>query len=134
GYCLNVAFLVRPLIGRVSTAFDQVGRVPAGWVAAIFAGVLLSAFVTETIGIAVIFGGFVMGMIMPRNARLTEDITRRVEDFVVVLLLPMFFVYTGLRTNVRLLNQPVLLAITGGLILLAIVRKLVGAMLAARGR
>ena len=38
-------------------------------------------------------------MIMPRHAGLTEDVTRRIEDFVVVLLLPMFFAYTGLRTN-----------------------------------
>ena len=48
-----------------------------------------------------IFGGFIMGMVMPRHARLTEEVTRRVEDFVVTLLLPMFFVYTGLKTNIR---------------------------------
>ena len=57
---------------------------PAAGSAAIFAGVLLSAYVTEEIGIAVIFGAFIMGMVMPRNARLTEDVTRRIEDFVVV--------------------------------------------------
>ena len=81
---------------------------PPGWVAAIFAGVLLSAFVTEEIGIAVIFGAFVMGMIMPRNARLTEDVSRRLEDFVVILLLPLFFAYTGLKTNMGLLDRPAL--------------------------
>jgi Kef-type K+ transport system membrane component KefB len=131
-FCLAMALLVRPVIGRVSTAFDQVGRVPAGWVAAIFAGVLLSAYVTEEIGIAVIFGGFVMGMIMPRNARLTEDVTRRIEDFVVALLLPMFFVYTGLRTNIGLLDRPALWLMTLALIGLAIAGKLFGAMIAAR--
>ena len=51
---------------------------PGGWIAAIFAGVLLSAYVTEEIGIAVIFGAFIFGMIMPRNAGLTEDVTHRV--------------------------------------------------------
>ncbi|MEA2266860.1 MAG: hypothetical protein QOE27_2443, partial [Solirubrobacteraceae bacterium] len=127
-----MALGVRPVIARLSTAFDEVGRIPGGWIVAIFAGVLLSAYVTEEINIAVIFGGFVMGMIMPRNARLTEEVTRRIEDFVVVLLLPMFFVYTGLRTNVGLLNQPILIAITVGLIVLAITGKLVGAAVAAR--
>ena len=67
---------MRPLLARVSTAYDEAGRVPGGWIAAIFAGVLLSAYTTETIGIALIFGAFVMGLIMPRHAELTEDVTR----------------------------------------------------------
>ena len=131
-FCLVMALLARPLLGRVSKAYDEAGRVPGAWLAAIFAGVLLSAFVTEEIGIAVIFGGFVAGMIMPRHAGLTEDVTRRIEDFVVVLLLPMFFAYTGLKTNVGLLDRPVLWWITGLLILVAIVGKFVGAAIAAR--
>ena len=81
-------FGVRPLLSRVPSAYDEAGRVPGGWVVAIFAGILLSAYVTEEIGIAVIFGAFIMGAIMPRHAGLTEDVTRRVEDFVVILLLP----------------------------------------------
>ena len=56
---------------------------PGGWITAIFAGVLLSAYTTEEIGIALIFGAFVMGMVMPRHAGLTEDVTGRIEDFVV---------------------------------------------------
>ena len=64
--------------------------------------------------------------------RLTEDVTRRIEDFVVVLLLPMFFVYTGLRTNIGLLDRPELWLITPALIAIAIVGKLAGAAIAAR--
>jgi len=120
------------VIGRVSKAFDESGRVPPGWVAIIFAGVLISAFVTQEIGIAVIFGGFIMGAIMPRNAGLTEDVTRRVEDFVVTLLLPLFFTYTGLRLNIGSLDRPVLWEITACLIAIAIVGKFGGAFLAAR--
>jgi Kef-type K+ transport system membrane component KefB len=124
--------VVRRLLSRASDAFDEAGRVPGGWIVAIFAGILLSAFTTEEIGIAVIFGAFVMGLVMPRNAGLTEDVTHRVEDFVVILLLPMFFAYTGLRTNIGLLDRPVLWAITLLLIVVAIVGKFFGAMLAAR--
>jgi Kef-type K+ transport system membrane component KefB len=131
-FCLAMGFLARPLIARVSDAFDQSGRVPAGWVAIIFAGVLLSAWATDLIGIAVIFGGFIMGMVMPRDAGLTEDVTRRMEDFVVVLLLPMFFAYTGLQLNVGQLNSSILWAITLALIGIAIAGKLFGAMAAAR--
>ena len=131
-FTLFMALLVRPLLGRVSNAYDEAGRVPGAWIAAIFAGVLLSAYATEEIGIAVIFGAFIAGMIMPRHAGLTEDVTRRIEDFVIVLLLPMFFAYTGLRTNVGLLDRPVLWWITGVLIVAAIVGKFFGAAIAAR--
>ena len=131
-FCLLMGFVVRPLLGRVSTAYDEAGRVPGGWIALIFAGVLFSAYATEIIGIALIFGAFIMGMIMPRHAELTEDVTHRVEDFVVTLLLPLFFAYTGLRTNIGLLDRPELWLMTGVLLVVAVVGKLVGAMIAAR--
>jgi Kef-type K+ transport system membrane component KefB len=131
-FCLVMGFLVRPLVARVSTAYDEAGRVPGGWIALIFAGVLLAAFTTEEIGIALIFGAFVMGMVMPRHADLTEDVTRRVEDFVVTLLLPLFFAYTGLRTNVGLLDRPELWLLTGVLLAIAVVGKFGGATIAAR--
>jgi Kef-type K+ transport system membrane component KefB len=131
-FCGVMFFVVRPLIGRMSDAYEEAGRVPGGWIAAIFAAVLLSAYTTETIGVAVIFGAFIMGLVMPRHAGLTEDVTGRIEDFVVTLLLPLFFAYTGLKTNVGLLNQGVLWLITLALIGVAIVGKMVGAVIAAR--
>jgi Kef-type K+ transport system membrane component KefB len=131
-FTLVMALVVRRILARMATAFDEAGQIPAGWFAAIVVGVLLSAYVTEKINIAVIFGGFIMGMVMPRHARLTEEVTRRIEDFVVTLLLPMFFVYTGLKMNVNLLDRPELWLITVALIALAIVGKLAGAAIAAR--
>ena len=131
-FTLVMAFVVRRILARMATAFDEAGQLPSGWFAAIVVGVLLSAYVTEAINIAVIFGGFIMGMVMPRHARLTEEVTRRTEDFVVTLLLPMFFVYTGLKTNVTLLDRPELWLITVGLIAIAILGKLAGAAIAAR--
>ncbi len=132
GFTLVMVLVVRRILARMATAFDEVGRIPSGWFAAIIVGVLLSAYLTETINIAFIFGGFVMGMVMPRHARLSEEVTRRIEDFVVTLLLPIFFVYTGLKTNVTLLDRPVLWLITGVLIAIAILGKLGGAAIAAR--
>ena len=113
-FTLVMAFVVRRMLARMATAFDEAGQLPGGWFAAIVVGVLLSAYVTEAINIAVIFGGFIMGMVMPRHARLTEEVTRRIEDFVVTLLLPMFFVYTGLQHQRQLLDRPELWLITLG--------------------
>jgi hypothetical protein len=73
-----------------------------------------------------------MGVVMPRHAGLSEDVTRRVEDFVVTLLLPLFFAYTGLRTNVALLGRSQLVLITIALSAIAIVGKYGGTLIAAR--
>jgi Kef-type K+ transport system membrane component KefB len=131
-FCLGMALLVRPVLARAAVAYDEAGRIPGTWITVIFAGVLLSSIATETIGIAVIFGAFVMGIVMPRHAGLSEDITRRVEDFVLTLLLPLFFAYTGLRTNVALLGTGELVLITLGLCAIAIVGKYGGTLIAAR--
>ena len=131
-FTLLMVFVVRRIVARMAAAYDQVGRIPPVWFAGIIVGVLLSAYITETINIAFIFGAFIMGMIMPRHSRMNEEITRRIEDFVVTLLLPLFFAYTGLRMNVGLLDRPELWLLTLLLIAIAIVGKLAGAAIAAR--
>jgi Kef-type K+ transport system membrane component KefB len=131
-FCLAMALVGRPLLARMSRAYDEAGHVPGGWVVAIFVGVLLSSFAAQRIGIAAIFGAFVMGLIMPRRADLTRDVTRRVEDFVVIVLLPLFFVVTGLRVQVGLLDRPELWVLTLALLAVAIAGKWVGALAAAR--
>jgi Kef-type K+ transport system membrane component KefB len=122
----------RPLLNRASRAYDEVGEVPVLWLGGIFVCVLLSAYVTEQIGIAAIFGAFVMGLIMPRRGGLTADVSRRFENFVVLVLLPLFFVVTGLKTQVNALNRPVLWLLTLLLIAVAVAGKFIGATLAAR--
>ncbi len=131
-FAAGMGFLVRPVLARAAVAYDEAGRVPGTWITIIFAGVILSAVLTDKIGVAVIFGAFVMGLSMPHHAGLTEDITRRVEDFVLVILLPLFFAYTGLRTNVGLLGRPSLILITLVLCAVAIAGKYGGTLIAAR--
>ena len=122
----------RRLLGRLSKAYDEVGQVPIFWLGVIFVAVLLSAFTAQQIGIAAIFGAFLIGLIMPRNAGLTVDVASHFENFVVLVLLPLFFVVTGLKTQVNALNRPILWLITLLLIVVAIAGKFVGATFAAR--
>ncbi len=131
-FVLVMAFVVRPILARAGIAYDEAGRLPATWTTVIFAGVLLSAVATEQIGVALIFGAFVMGLMMPRHAGLSFEVTRRVEDFVLTLLLPLFFAYTGLRTNIVALGQWQLVLIMLGLIAIAIAGKYGGTLIAAR--
>jgi hypothetical protein len=126
-------FLVgRRLLARVAGAYDEAGHVPAGWIAAIFVGVLLSAYVASAIPIAAIFGAFVMGLIMPRRADLSRDVSHRLEDFVTTVLLPLFFATTGLKTQVGLIDRPELWILTLVVIGVAVLCKWTGAMGAAR--
>ena len=131
-YCVAMLVLVRPALARIVSMRPEPDHLGAGALAGILAAVLLSAYITEAIGIAVIFGAFLMGLVMPRHTNLTEEATKRIEDFVVLLLLPVFFAYTGLRTDVGLLDDPDLWLLAGGLLVVAIVGKFGGAMLGAR--
>jgi len=126
--------LVRPLLRRAGARYDnrEPGTSGAGWIALVFAGILLSAYATEKIGVALIIGALVMGTAMPREMALTAELRRGSETFVMFLLLPLFFAYTGLRTDIGALGQPELWLIAAALLVIAIVGKLVAATLAAR--
>ncbi len=93
---------------------------------------LASALLTEIIGIHALFGAFLAGVIMPPNHELRQQLRERLESFSSVFLLPIFFAYTGLRTEVGLLNDAAGWAVCGGIILTAVAGKLLGSMLAAR--
>ena len=131
-FSLFMVVVVRRVLAKVADAYDEAGHVPPGWIAAIFIGVLLSAYLAAAIPIAAIFGAFVMGLVMPRRADLTHDVTRRIEDFVLTVLLPLFFVVTGLRTQIGLIDRPALWLLTLALIGVAVAGKWFGAMGTAR--
>ena len=100
--------------------------------AIVLATVLAAAFCTEVIGIHALFGAFLAGVIMPRTGDFREHLTVRVENISSVLLLPVFFVFTGLRTQVGLLNTSHDWAICGVIIAVATAGKLGGGAIAAR--
>ena len=101
-------------------------------IAGILAFVLASAWFTETIGIHALFGGFIAGAVMPSTPAVQSYLKEKIEGFSSAALLPLFFVFTGLRTQITLLNDLsgwlMCLAIIG----VAIVGKLGGSMLMAR--
>ncbi len=131
-FCAAMYVVGRRILGRLSDAFDEEGRLSGTLLGLLFVGVLLSSWATQRIGVATIFGAFVMGMVMPRRADLSDAVTVRLEDFVGAVLLPLFFVVTGLKTRVGLLDRPVLWLITLVLLVLAIAGKWIGSLVAAR--
>ncbi len=101
-------------------------------IAIVLAVVLISAFCTELIGIHALFGAFLAGVIMPQIAGFRDKLTVRVENLAAVLLLPVFFVFTGLRTQINLLGGAQDWTMCAVIIAVATVGKLGGSALAAR--
>lgn len=131
--CAFVAVMllaVRPLLRLVARRYERWQR--GDLLALVLGGVIACAWVTEEIGISLVFGAFLAGLVMPRHTRLAEAAESRIQAFVLLVLLPLFFVYTGLRTNVGLLDRSELWLIAGALLLVAIAGKFLGAMFAAR--
>jgi Kef-type K+ transport system membrane component KefB len=89
------------------------------------------AWFTDTIGIYAIFGAFVLGVAMP-SGFFAERLTINLEPLVTTFLLPMFFVYSGLNTQIGLVNTPALWAVTLGILIVAIAGKGVACTVAAR--
>ncbi|HWL94202.1 MAG TPA: cation:proton antiporter [Phycisphaerae bacterium] len=131
-YVLGMIFIVRPLLVRIERMHERQGTLTAGVVGVVFLLVLISAGATEAIGIHALFGAFMMGAIMPKNSRFVRELNHKLEDFIVIVLLPIFFAYTGLKTQIGLLNSGDLWMLTGLIILVACIGKFGGSAVAAR--
>ncbi|MBD2036390.1 cation:proton antiporter [Leptolyngbya sp. FACHB-321] len=130
-----IAFMVtvgRKFLKTFAAYYDRSGRLNQFVLAVIYMGVVLSALVTELIGIHLIFGAFLIGAVMPKHPGLTRELAQKTEDFVLTFLLPVFFAYSGLRTQIGLLNTPFLWLLCGLVVLVAIVGKYCGTYFAAR--
>jgi Kef-type K+ transport system membrane component KefB len=132
---LYIAFMVtvvQRFLTKLSDYYDRVGKLSQLVVAGIYLAVVASALITEVIGIHFIFGAFLLGAVMPKNAGLTREIAEKTEDFVLVFLLPVFFAYSGLKTEVGLLNGPDKWLLCAAVVAVAILGKYVGTYTAAR--
>lgn len=131
-YVLLMLKVVKPFLKKVSDAHLSRHSLNKSVMAIFFVVLILSSLLTEVIGIHALFGAFMTGVIMPNNMNFKNIIIEKLEDITLVLLLPLFFVFTGLRTQVGLLNDGHLWMITGLIILVAAVGKFAGSALAAK--
>ncbi len=92
---------------------------------------LCGAYITSSIGVHPVFGAFLVGLVLPRT-ELFADYTRNIDQVNTILFLPLFFVYSGLRTQIGLINSPILLLLCLLIILVACVGKIGGGTLSAR--
>jgi len=100
--------------------------------ATIFLIMLVSAYISEVIGIHALFGAFLAGVIMPDEWNFRKLIIEKIEDVALVLLLPLFFVATGLRTEIGMLNDARMIGMSAIVTAVAILGKFGGSAFAAR--
>jgi Kef-type K+ transport system membrane component KefB len=131
-YVLVMIFMVKPFLKRIGELYASREDLGKPVVAIFFVTLIISSYLTEIIGIHALFGAFMTGAIMPDSAKFRTVFIEKVEDVSVILLLPLFFVFTGLRTQIGLINDPYLWQVTGFIILVAVVGKFFGSALAAR--
>ena len=132
-YLAAMFLLVRPAVRWfAATEADREGPLSQGALAVVFVALLLSAAATEAIGIHALFGAFLLGALLPHEGRLAEQVRARMEDIVVVLFLPAFFAFTGLRTQVGLVSGAEDWVWCAVIVLVATIGKFGGSFVAAR--
>ena len=123
---------VRRLLRGFERVYREKGALSENLMALMLLLVLASSLFTEYLGIHLLFGAFLMGAIMPKESKFVRYVLDRFETITVTLLLPLFFAFTGLRTNIALLKDPEMWMYCGLIILVATAGKLGGSTLASR--
>ena len=131
-YILVMMFLVKPFLKRIGEIYKNSEVVNKSVFAFFLLVLIISAYITQLIGIHALFGAFLAGVIMPPLPSFRKLIVDKVEDVSLTLLLPLFFVYTGLRTEIGLLNTPYLWWIAFIFIVVAVVGKFIGSAFSAK--
>jgi Kef-type K+ transport system membrane component KefB len=120
------------LFRRVELAYRSQQSLTNGLFSLVIMAVLISACITESLGIHALFGGFLIGVVMPKNDDFIRALSEKIEGFVVPLLLPLFFAFTGLRADIGLLSDSSQWFYCCVLIATAILGKLGGSTLSTR--
>jgi Kef-type K+ transport system membrane component KefB len=131
-FAVLMIYGVRRLLRQFQLSFERNGRITENMMAVLLLLLLLSAAMTEWLGIHLLFGAFLFGAILPRDNGFMRAVNEKLESITLVLLLPLFFAYTGLRTSIGLVRGPAMWIDCLLIILVAVAGKLGGSTIAAR--
>jgi Kef-type K+ transport system membrane component KefB len=121
-YGVVVLTLGRKLLVHLGKATERSGKLTGSGLAVTLMLFVLAAWITDGIGLHAVFGGFLLGVAMPRGL-FTRELQRQIEPFAVVFLLPMFFTFSGLNTRLDMVNSPQLILIAVAVIAAACLGK-----------
>ncbi|KAI0483649.1 K+/H+ antiporter 1 [Xylaria cf. heliscus] len=133
GWLLFLVFAVRPVFHWALRKTGSIQNGPTqGMIAVTLLLVLTSAWFTSIIGVHAIFGAFLVGLICPHDGGFAIKVTEKIEDLISVLLIPLYFAFSGLSTDLGLLNDGITWAYVIAIIVVAFSGKIIGGTLAAR--
>jgi Kef-type K+ transport system membrane component KefB len=130
-FALIMIYGVQRLLGGMETSYQKWGGLSENRLAFMLLLVFGAALCTEWLGLHLLFGAFMMGAIMPKEPKFVQYVLDRFETVTVTLLLPLFFAFTGLRTNIALVKGSEMWMYCGLIVLVATVGKLGGSTLAS---
>jgi Kef-type K+ transport system membrane component KefB/nucleotide-binding universal stress UspA family protein len=131
-FILGMLLLVRPFLQRLGARVANREGLTHNVISAILLLLTCASLLTELIGIHALFGAFLFGAILPKDGKLAETLSERLESVAVLLLLPLFFAYSGLRTELALVSGAREWFITCVIIAVATLGKFGGSAIAAR--
>lgn len=132
GYIILMLKVIRPLLRKFWENQTEDLKMGFDRITILFGILLLSSYVTEVIGIHSLFGAFLVGVIMPTQSGFRQKLIEKIDFISLGLLLPLYFAYSGLRTQLGLLNNIHLWAVFCLILLIAVLGKFGGSMFAAK--
>ena len=130
-FCAIVLTLGRRWLTRLGAAADRAQQLTPSLLATVLMLVMLAAWTTDAIGMHSVFGGFLLGVAMPRGT-LTRELQRQLAPFTVVFLLPLFFTFSGLNTRLDMVDSAQMLVVAVIVLIAACLGKGVACWAAAR--
>ena len=131
-FVVLMGVVVRPALRRLEMVYEKRGTLTQDLIAIILLVVLASGWITESLGVHALFGAFLAGVMMPRHTELARELSQKFEALIVVLLLPIYFGLTGLRSSIFLISGANMWLYCAVIIVLAVVGKWGGSMFSAR--
>lgn len=131
-YMFLMLKVIRPWLKRLEKIYVSKEKMKTPVIAIFFMILIVSSYIASIIGIHALFGAFIAGLIMPSNFSFRKIIIDKIEDVSIILLLPLFFVITGLRTHIGLINDAHSWASFGLILLIAVAGKFGGSAIASR--
>lgn len=129
-FILAMVFIAQPQLRRLAQAFEKRGSLSDEHMALILILLLGCATLTEFLGVHLLFGAFLFGAVLPKHPEFVHAVSERIQSLTLVLLLPVFFAYTGLRTSIGLVRGGEMWLFCGLIIAVAVAGKLGGSAIA----
>ncbi len=131
-YVFVMLKMVHPFLIKLEKIYNRNEKKRSSIIAFLFIMLIISSYISSMIGIHALFGAFLTGVIMPSNFNFRKIVIDKIEDVSIILLLPLFFVISGLRTQIGLLNEGHMWTTFGWVLLVAVIGKFGGSAIAAR--